>query len=105
VPHMEQAEATIYPQLERLLQNRHSMTPMRREHAQLRQMIDELGEKRWSLVGLEGQLRLRRTLYRMFATFKIHLAEEEAYLDVLRSNLSEAEIEQLARGLAHATAE
>ena len=33
VPHVDAAERTLYPELERMLQNRHSMAPMRREHA------------------------------------------------------------------------
>ena len=36
LPHMEAAEHTLYPELERMLQNRHSMTPMRREHDEIR---------------------------------------------------------------------
>jgi iron-sulfur cluster repair protein YtfE (RIC family) len=105
VPHMEQAEATLYPQLERLLQNRHSMTPMRREHVSLRQLIDELGQTTTRPLGFGEQLRLRRLLYRLFSLLKSHLAEEEAYIDVLRGNLSADEAEALAQGLAHAMSE
>src|SRR3990170_4375040 len=42
IPHMEAAEATLYPELERLLQNRHSMTPMRREHGEVRHLVADL---------------------------------------------------------------
>ncbi len=42
IPHMEAAERTLYPELERMLQNRHSMTPMRREHGEIRKLIDDL---------------------------------------------------------------
>lgn len=104
LPHMEQTEATLYPELERLLQNRHSMTPMRHEHEQLRRMTAELAEVR-TPAGLGNQLRLRRILYRMYAVLKVHLAEEEAYVGLLQRNLSPEETDELARGLAHATAD
>jgi hemerythrin-like domain-containing protein len=103
IPHMNQAEATIYPQLERLMQNRHSMTPMRREHEFLRKLISELAEVDIRGASFGARFRLRRVIYRMVALIKTHLAEEEAYIDVLRGNLSPAEAEELARGLRHAT--
>jgi hypothetical protein len=105
VPHMEHAESAVYPQLERLMQNRHSMTPMRSEHQALRGYISELGAALGHTAGFGTQMRLRRLLYRMYAMIKIHLAEEEAYIDILERNLSEAETAEIARGLAHAMAD
>lgn len=104
VPHMEQAEATLYPELERLMQNRHSMTPMRREHRELRGLIDELGRLASQDLWFGARLRLRRVLYRMYAILKIHLAEEQAYVDVLDRNLSDDEQAELARAMDHAMA-
>ena len=85
---------------------RHSMAPMRAEHATVTRLIEELGAYRhhvdgcsWSAV--EG-LALRRSLYRLHAILKVHLAEEELYLGVLDRNLSEDEKDQLARGIDHA---
>ena len=105
IPHMEQAEQTLHPVLERLMQNRHSMTPMRREHEQLRRLIDELGGLRVQPMEFGVQLRLRRVLYQMYALLKVHLAEEDAYLGVLEHNLSREEEDELARGMAHAMAD
>lgn len=105
VPHMEQAELTLYPALERLLQNRHSMAPMRREHDLVRELIVELGEVPLGSGGFAAELRLRRILYRIYASMKVHLAEEEAYLAILERNLSAEETNELARGLQHATAQ
>jgi hypothetical protein len=105
IPHMERAEETLYPQLERLMQNRHSMTPVRREHQELRAMVDELAKLRAQPLGFGTQLRLRRVLYRMYAILKIHLAEEDAYIGVLDRNLSDDEAEELARAMVHATAD
>jgi Hemerythrin HHE cation binding domain len=105
LPHMEQTEATIYPALERLLQNRHSMTPMVREHEELRTMVTELGGIRVGSGEIGVQLRLRRLLYRMHALLKVHLAEEQAYVGILERNLSPEETDELARGLVHAVVE
>ncbi len=109
VPHMEAIETTLYGRLERLMEGRHSMAPMRREHADLRRLIDALGEYRADLAtgGLnpaEG-MGLRRALYRLYAILKVHLAEEELYLGVLDHNLSVQEKDLLARGIEHAVAE
>jgi hypothetical protein len=105
VPHMEQAETTVYAELERLLQNRHSMTPMRHEHDLVRHLVAELAELQTRSAEFGVRLRLRRILYRLYAILRTHLAEEEAYLAVLERNLSREEQDELARGMAHATAD
>jgi len=109
VPHMEATERALYDRLEALMDGRHSMAPMREEHRVVRRLVDELGRYRehaegcsWSAV--EG-LALRRALYRLHSLLKVHLAEEELYLGVLERRLTDAEKDQLARGLDHAMSE
>jgi hypothetical protein len=109
VPHIEAVETTLYDRLERLMEGRHSMAPMRGEHEVMARLIEELGRYRrhsegcrWSAV--EG-MALRRALYRLHAILKVHLAEEELYLGVLERNLTDAEKDQLARGIDHAVTE
>ncbi|MEI7745879.1 MAG: hemerythrin domain-containing protein [Chloroflexota bacterium] len=109
VPHMDTVETTLYGHLEHLMGPRHTMEPMREEHATIRRLVSELGAYRahgedcaWS--ELEG-LALRRTLYRLHALLKVHLAEEELYLGVLDRSLSDEEKDRLAHGLDHAMAE
>ena len=109
VPHMEAMERTLYGQLERLMEGRHSMAPMREEHRAMRQIIESLGRYRdhvddcaWTAI--EG-MALRRLLYRLHALLKVHLAEEELYLGVLEAHLSDVEKDRLARSLDHAMAE
>lgn len=105
LPHMDAVEATLYGRLEALMGPRHTMAPMREEHATLRGLVAELG----AFVGpsepcgwseLEG-LTLRRILYRLHALLKMHLAEEELYLGVLDRSLSAEEKDRLALGLDH----
>lgn len=108
-PHMDSVEATLYPELDRLMQSRHSMLQMRREHEDLKGLIARLGTFSEAIeadaLGPAGSIGLRRLLYRLYAVLKVHLAEEEEYLRVLDHNLSEAEQAELARGLEHAMAE
>jgi Hemerythrin HHE cation binding domain len=109
VPHIDAVEGAIYPELERLLANRHSMLPMRHEHRELLRLIHSLGDYRTDV--LAGTLDpaagmgLRRTLYRLHSMLRVHLAEEEHYLAVLEGNLSPEEKDALARSLDHATAQ
>ncbi len=109
VPHMEVIEDTLYDRLEELMDGRHTMGPMREEHATMRELVAQLGTYEvhadgctWSAV--EG-MALRRVLYRLHALLKVHLAEEELYLGVLDRNLSVDEKDRLARGLDHAMEE
>jgi len=109
VPHMEAIETALYGRLEQIMDGRHSMAPMRHEHAQLRALFASLCL--YSELVAEGTLSsgdeigLRRVLYRLFAMLKVHLAEEELYLGVLDRNLSVEEKDLLARGIDHASAE
>jgi hypothetical protein len=74
LPHMEAIESTLYGELERLMEGRHSMAPMRREHADLRRLIGSL-ERYHDLVEAEQMeasdaIGLRRALYRLHAMLR-----------------------------------
>ena len=105
VPHMEAAERALFPELERLMQNRHSMTPMRREHAQIRRLIDDLEKDRIAIGDgpptLTAAAALRRSLYWLFATLKVHLAEEQLYADIAEHGLSPEREAALAAAMEH----
>ena len=109
LPHVAVVETTLYPELDRLMQNRHSMTQMRREHEDIKGLVERLGTFgeaiRADALGPAGAAGLRRVLYRLYALLKVHLAEEEEYLRVLEHNLSEEEQAELISGLEHAMAE
>jgi hypothetical protein len=105
LPHLEAAESTIYPELERMFQNRHSMTPMRREHDELRRLISvysHLVEQTDSeTVGIDRALALRRLLFGIYALIKVHLAEEEEYLRIVEHGVSEDAAAILAAAMEH----
>lgn len=105
LPHMEAAEKTLYPELERMMQNRHSMSPMRREHAEIRRLVGELsglikgvGDKRPSM---GKQVALRRVLYRLYALLEIHVVEEGMYMPLITHGVSDEAAEVMAAALKH----
>jgi hypothetical protein len=109
MPHIDAIEQTLYGDLERLMEGRHSMQPMREEHEQLRRLFGSLCSYRATLAAGAFDdafaMGLRRVLYRLYSLMKVHLAEEELYLRVIDRDLTDAEKDELARGLAHASAE
>ena len=106
LPHMDAAEQALYPELERLLQNRHSMTPMRGEHAEIRRLVAELG--RFQGMVDDGRLStgdavaLRRVIFRLYALLKVHLAEEQLYLGIIEKGASPESADALAAAMEHA---
>ncbi len=109
MPHIAVVEESVYPELERLQQNRHSMAHLRREHEEMAQIIEQMREYK-ELVEAGAlkptiALEMRRSCIRFYALAKTHIGEEEEYLRVLQGNLSEGEQAAVERGLEHALAE
>jgi len=105
LPHMEAAEATIYPEMERMLQNRHSMTPMRREHEQIRRLVADVGRLSADIdtrhLSLGRSIALRRVVFQLYALLKVHLAEEETYIRIVEHGVTADVGEALAAAMAH----
>ena len=107
LPHMEAAERALYPQLERMFQNRHSMAPMRREHDRIRELVAEFGglvDKDRGTVTLGRVLVLRRVLFQLYALLKVHIAEEEAYLRIVEHGVPDDVADAVTAALAHPVA-
>ena len=105
IPHLEAAEATLYPELERMLQNRHSMTPMRREHEEIRRLVAEYS-RLLKAVGDERphvgkMVALRRVLYRLYALLEIHLVEEEVFIPIINHGVSDEAAEVMVAAMKH----
>jgi iron-sulfur cluster repair protein YtfE (RIC family) len=105
VPHMEAAERALYPELERMLQNRHSMSPMRREHDDLRRLVRSFvrlaGQLDEHVITTGTRLSIRRVLFQLYALLEIHLAEEEAYLHIVEHGVTDEAADVLAGALEH----
>jgi iron-sulfur cluster repair protein YtfE (RIC family) len=105
IPHLEAAEAALYPELERMLQNRHSMAPMRREHQEIRRLVAEYS-RLLKAVGDERphvgkMVALRRVLYRLYALLEIHLVEEEVLVPIVTHGVTDEAAEVMAAALEH----
>jgi iron-sulfur cluster repair protein YtfE (RIC family) len=105
IPHVDAAERTLYPELERMYQNRHSMSPMRREHTEVRRLVTELAKLSAEVdaghVSLGRTLAIRRVLFQIYALLKIHLAEEEIYLRIVNQGVAADVADLLAAALDH----
>ena len=105
MPHMEATEHALYPELERMLQNRHSMTPMRREHEEIRKLVAEMVRLQTRLdsgpLHTGETVALRRVIFRLYAMLKVHLAEEDLYLGIIEHGVSAADAEKLAAAMDH----
>lgn len=108
LPHIEAAERSIYPELERMFQNRHSMRPMRNEHEEVRRLVGEFGtlsaDVRQGRMSLGRSLALRRVMFQLYALLKIHLAEEDAYLRIVERAGGSDSSEAIAAALEHPVA-
>jgi iron-sulfur cluster repair protein YtfE (RIC family) len=105
MPHLEAAEATLYPELERMFQNRHSMAPMRREHAEVRRLVAEftrlekaVGDKRPTI---GKTVALRRVVFTLYALLEVHLVEEELYIPIVRHGVTDEAAEIIAAAIDH----
>lgn len=105
VPHVDAAEQTLYPELERMYQNRHSMSPMRREHVEIRRLVGEFAKLTAEIdaghTSLGRTLAVRRVLFQIYALLKIHLAEEEVYLRIVDHGVATDVADLLAAALDH----
>ena len=105
IPHMEAAERALYPELERMFQNVHSMAPLRREHAEIRRLAAELARIREQMgeqkISVGASIALRRVIFRLFVLLKVHLAEEQVYLDILDRREAPEMADALAAAMAH----
>lgn len=105
LPHVESAERVLYPELERLLQNRHSMAPMKREHIEVRRLVGAFARQGAGMdaraIGIGVRLSTRRVLFQLYSLLKIHLAEEEAYLHIVEKGVGDEAADVLAGALDH----
>jgi iron-sulfur cluster repair protein YtfE (RIC family) len=106
LPHMEMAERTLYPHLELLLGDPQAMEPMRREHVEVRRLLEPLVDYEQTLSGglmiLRDELALRRVLYRLFSLMRVHLHEEGHYLSIIDRHEGAADVAALRDAMAHA---
>jgi hypothetical protein len=105
LPHIDAAERTLYPELERMFQNRHSMAPMRREHEGIRRLVGAFGKMADDIgagqVTIGRTLAIRRVMFQLYSLLKIHLAEEDAYLRIVDHGVTTDVADMLAAAMDH----
>lgn len=105
IPHVDAAERTMYPELERMFQNRHSMAPMRREHAEIRKLVTDIAGLSRQLgdgpVTIGRTLAIRRVVFQLYALLKVHLAEEAAYQRIVEHGVTGEMADVLAAAMEH----
>jgi hypothetical protein len=105
LPHIDASERTLYPELERMFQNRHSMAPMRREHEEVRRLIatfvTQAADLQAGPITLGKALAIRRVMFQLYSVIKIHLAEEEAYLRIVDRGVTGDVADMLAAAMEH----
>ncbi len=102
LPLTEDVERTIYPELDRLLSCRLAMTPMEREHAEMRVLVERIGRMRADPAA--PRAAIAADLRRLHALVSSHLAEESSYARILDHNLDRASAEALPASMGHAAA-
>jgi hemerythrin-like domain-containing protein len=107
--HAEAEERALYPAVARRLGGPQATETMRRDHAEIRRLTEELDTLRSQLAGetlSDVQERsLRRVLYGLCALVGVHFAkEEEVYLPLLDRGLTRGEADDLFRAMGEAAA-
>lgn len=94
MPHARAEEPTIYAAAQKTT-GPHAIDMMKRDHWQIAVLADELSALRHHLVEFTpGDVQakaLRRVLYSLYATIKLHLAKEEEILLPVLERMSEDE--------------
>jgi iron-sulfur cluster repair protein YtfE (RIC family) len=110
LPHAQAEERALYPVVGRLMGAPKATATMSRDHVEIGRLTEELGALRLALASerLEASLEqaLRRVLYGLFALVAVHFAkEEEVYLPLLDTHLSQEEALHLFEAMERAARE
>jgi hemerythrin-like domain-containing protein len=113
VPHAEAEEEVLYPLLDGLMGAPGATMPMSLEHAEIGRLAQELstlkvrlGDKITTPSQARGLRRdFSRIMYSLHAIIRVHMAtEEQLYLPLLDSRLSEEEGQEVYRKMEEAAA-
>jgi iron-sulfur cluster repair protein YtfE (RIC family) len=101
-PHMRAEDEVLYPTLDRLLRTPSATAALRRDHATITSLVEELTRLRREIRDRDPDRdlvhRLRRTLYGLHLLLTLHFAkEDELYFPFLDRRLDAASAEDLAR--------
>ncbi len=100
IPHAKAEDAALYPVVQKAMGATKATETMSRDHVEVGQLVEELGQLRKGLEGPsfnEAQTRsLRRVLYGLYTLVKLHFEKEEKiYLPLLDEKLTGEEAQQM----------
>jgi hemerythrin-like domain-containing protein len=110
IPHAQAEERALYPVVGRLMGAPEATATMSRDHVEIGRLAEELGVLRSSLkndhLDASEVQALRRILYGLSALVIVHFAkEEEVYLPLLDTRLSQEEAQYLFEAMEQAAQE
>jgi iron-sulfur cluster repair protein YtfE (RIC family) len=100
IPHAQAEDQTLYPMVAKVMGAPQATATMRRDHAEVVRLTEELGVLRAQLAGAplsnERAKALHRVLYGLYALVRVHFAkEEEIYLPLLDAQLTPDEAQRM----------
>jgi len=109
-PHAQAEDKVLYPMIQKIMDSPLATATMSRDHLEVNRLTQELGSlrvhKTQLSVPFDHAMALRRVLYSLYALIKLHLAkEEEIYLPLLDSKLTEAEAREMFEKMGAAAQE
>jgi iron-sulfur cluster repair protein YtfE (RIC family) len=98
--HAQAEDKVLYPMVQKIMNSPQATATMSRDHVEVDSLTQELGSlrvhKTQLSVPFDHAMALRRVLYSLYALIKLHLAkEEEIYLPLLDSKLSQEEAREM----------
>ena len=99
-PHAQAEDQVLYPIVQKIMDSPLATATMSRDHMEVERLTQELGSlrvhKAQLSVPFDHAMALRRVLYSLYALIKLHFAkEEEIYLPLLDSKLTEQEAHEM----------
>jgi iron-sulfur cluster repair protein YtfE (RIC family) len=100
IPHAAADESVLYPAVGKALGTPQATTPMSRDHVEVSRLTEQLRILRSRIFQPDFDrvtaMELRRVLYGLYSVVKLHFAkEEEIYLPILDTHLSEGDAHEL----------
>lgn len=103
IPHAAAEEDRLYPAVAKILGSPQATATMSRDHVEVSRLTEQLGWLRSeaNIFDVEQMKNLRRVLYGLHTLLRVHFAkEEEIYLPLLESHLSNGEAHRLLHKMA-----
>ena len=106
IPHATAEDHVLYPEVQRIMGAPEATATMSRDHLEVHQLTETLGELRTRLhageVSEELDRELRRVLYGLYTLVRVHFAkEEEVYVPLLEQRLTEGEAAAMFEAMQH----